>query len=595
MTSRNGETTSSQEGKKSFIRTFLAQLNKRHLIETLAAFIGGGWLIIEFVDRILVAHYHFPDKTIDITFITLLCALLCTLLWRWFSGREKSRKFKLELVLIPLVVLIAVLLDINLLLHLKSPESETFPAANWKNSIAVLPFVDMSPQKDQDWFCDGITDEIIGRLSNISELKVPARTSVFYFKGKDQDIREIGNKLGVATVLEGSIQKVETRLRARVQLINIADGFHLWSEEFDREMKDVFAIQDEIALAVTDKLKLTLLGDEKAKLAKHQEIDPAAYEACLKGMYYWWQLSEEGMTSALGYFQKAIEIEPDYAPAHAGVALTYIYASAYFPILPPRDLMPKGIEAAQRAIQLDPMFADSYIARGYARMLYDWDWGGAGKDFKRALELNPHSSLALDAYANFLLFQRQFDEAVAVWTNASVSDPLSPMLHYELGWAFEMSGQFERAIPNFNRALELDQNFLSARLFLGYAYLFAGKTNEALEEFQIAKQWAPDDPWALGMLGWAYGITGQRAEAMQVQAELAQLSRKRYVLCYLQAYVCMGLGQKSGALDWLEKACEERDSNMTTLNVDRVFDPIRNEPRVQAILKKVGLIKPVKE
>jgi serine/threonine-protein kinase len=453
----------------------------------------------------------------------------------------------------------------------------------------------MSPQKDQEYFCDGITDEIIGRLSNISELKVPARTSVFYFKGKDLDVKEIGNKLGVTTVLEGSIQKVESRLRARVQLINIADGFHLWSQEFDREMKDVFAIQDEIALAVADKLKLTLLGDEKAKLAKHHEIDLAAYEACLKGMYYWWQNSEKGMMNALGYFQKAIEIEPDYSPAHAGVALTYIYASAYFSIWPPRDAMPKGKEAAQRAIQLNPMFADGYVARGYARMLFDWDWAGAGKDFKRALELNPYSSLALDAYANFLVFQSQFDEAVAVWTEASVSDPLSPMLHFELGWALEMSGQFERAIPNFYRALELDRDFLMARLFLGYAYLFAGKTSEALEEFQIAKQWAPDDQWAQGMLGWAYGITGHRAEAMQVQANLDHLSRKRYVLSFLQAYVCMGLGQKSGALDWLEKACEERDGNMPTLKVDRVFDPLRNEPRFQALIKKVGLIKPVKE
>jgi tetratricopeptide (TPR) repeat protein len=161
-------------------------------------------------------------------------------------------------------------------------------------------------------------------------------------------------------------------------------------------------------------------------------------------------------------------------------------------------------------------------------------------------------------------------------------------LRYELGWAFAMSGQFDRAIPNFYKALELDQNHLWARLFLGYAYLFAGKTNEALQEFQVAKQRAPDDPWALGMLGWAYGITGHRAEATQVQADLDQLSRKRYVLCYLQAYVCMGLGQKNATLDWLEKACEKRDGNMPTLNVDRVFDPIRNEPRFQVLLKKVG-------
>ena len=224
----------------SGFRSFFSNLRKKRIIEILAAFIGGGWLIIEFVDRILVAHYHFPDKTIDITFITLLCALICTLIWRWFSGREKPRKFKLELVLIPLVVLIAVLLDINLLLHLKAPESETFPAPKWKNSIAVLPFVDMSPQKDQEYFCDGMTEDLINRLSNIRELKVPARTSAFMFKGKTPDMHEVGEKLKVQTALEGSVQKSGNRLRITAQLINIADGYHLWSEKYDRELKDVF-------------------------------------------------------------------------------------------------------------------------------------------------------------------------------------------------------------------------------------------------------------------------------------------------------------------------------------------------------------------
>ncbi len=266
-------------------RSFFLDLRKKRIIEILAAFIAGGWLIIEFVDRILVAHYHFPDKTIDITFITLLCALICTLIWRWFSGREEPRKFKLELVLIPLVVLITVLLDINLLLHLKGPEPETVPASKWKNSIAVLPFVDMSPQKDQEYFCDGMTEELINRLSNIKELKVPARTSVFFFKGKAQDIQEVGQKLKVNTVLEGSVRRAGNALRITAQLINIADGYHLWSETYDRELRDIFAIQDEIALTVADKLKLTLLGDEKTKVTKRNTDNIEANILYLKGKY----------------------------------------------------------------------------------------------------------------------------------------------------------------------------------------------------------------------------------------------------------------------------------------------------------------------
>jgi serine/threonine-protein kinase len=488
-------------------------------------------------------------------------------------------------------------LDINLLLHLKGPESETFPAAKWKNSIAVLPFVDMSPQKDQDWFCDGITDEIIGRLSNISELKVPARTSVFYFKGKDQDIREIGKKLGVATVLEGSIQKVETRLRARVQLINIADGFHLWSQEFDREMKDVFAIQDEIALAVVDKLKLTLLGDEKVKLSKHHAIDPIAYDAYLKGLYYWWRWSQEDYTSALRYFQKAIEIEPNYAPAHAGTALAYVFASTWNSSgrWSPKEGVPKGKVAAERAIELDPMLADGYVAMGYARMNFDWDWSGAEKDFKRALELSPYSPLALDAYANFLLLARGLDEAVAVLNRALVLDPLSPALHSDLGVFYHMSGQFDQAIPCFRKTLELDSNFFWARLNLGWAHLFTGNTDEALAEFRNMVKLAPLSPYAQQALGYAYGVTGHRDEALEVLAKLDQLAKTRYVPPSAKAYVHLGLGQKELALDCLDKAYAERDTEMIFLKGDPPFTTLRNEPRFQALLKKIGLIKSVKE
>ena len=573
---------------QSSLKTFFSNLRKKRIIEILAAFIAGGWLIIEFVDRILVAHYHFSDKTIDITFITLLCALFCTLIWRWFSGREAPRKFKLELVLIPLVVLITVLLDINLLLHLKGPESEAIPTSKWNNSIAILPFVDMSPQKDQDWFCDGITDEIISRLSNISELKVPARTSVFFFKGKEQDIREIGKKLGVATVLEGSIQKVGTKLRARVQLINIADGFHLWSEEYDRELKDIFAIQDGIALAVVDKLKLTLLGEEKKRLTKHHEIDPIAYEAYLKGLYYWWQWSEDGIKNAILQFRRAIDIGPNYAPAQAGLAMAYIAASTWIQLWPPREGVPKGKEIAQKLIQSDPSLADGYTAFGQALINFDWDWPGAEKALRKALELNPNSSLALDTYGTFLTAWGRFDEAVAVENRALELDPLSPALYNDLGIIYWDSRQFDRAIPHFRKALELDRSFHFSRHLLGLAYLWTGMPVEALAEFQALAQLAPDLPWVQGALGYFYALTGRPEEARKALADLDQLASKRYVTHWARAIIYLGLGQKSVALDWLEKAVEEHDGWMWDINVCPWYDPLRNEPRFQALLKKVG-------
>jgi TolB-like protein len=323
MSSSNGEKAPSKEGKKFSLRLFLGKLRKRHIIETLAAFIGGGWLILEFVHWLLVDHYHFPEKTIDITFVTILGALLCTLIWRWFSGWEKPRKFKLELVLIPLVLLIAVLLDLNLLLHLKEPETETFPAARWKNSIAVLPFVDISPQKDQEYFCDGMTEELINRLSNIRELRVPARTSAFTFKGKAEDIREIGKKLNVQTVLEGSIRKIGNQLRVTTQLVNIADGYHLWSETYDRELKDIFNIWDEIALAVADKLKITLLVDEKTKLKKRYTEDVEANILYLKGKYSYLTFTSEGIKKGIECFEQALQKDPNYSLPYSGLADIY--------------------------------------------------------------------------------------------------------------------------------------------------------------------------------------------------------------------------------------------------------------------------------
>jgi tetratricopeptide (TPR) repeat protein len=359
-------------------------------------------------------------------------------------------------------------------------------------------------------------------------------------------------------------------------------------------MKDAFAIQDEIALAVVDKLKLTLLGDEKAKIAKHHAIDPIAYEAYLKGLYYWWRWSEEDHPNALRYFQKAIEIEPNYAPAYAGIALAYVFASTwnYSGLWSPKEGVPKGKVAAERAIELDPMLADAYVAMGCARMNFDWDWPGAEKDFKRALEMSPYSPLALDVYANFLLLVRgRLDEAIAVLNRALALDPLSPALHSDLGVFYYMFGQFDRAIPCFRKTLELDNNFFWARLNIGWCYLFTGRSAEALVVFQNMVQVAPDSACAQQALGYAYGVTGHRDEALEVLAKLEQLAKTRYVPPSAKAYVYLGLGQKDVALDYLDKAYAERDTEMIFLKMDPPFTTLRNEPRFRALLKKMGLDK----
>ena len=467
-----------------------------------------------------------------------------------------------------------------------------FWPASPKSSVAILPFEDLSPQKDQAWFCDGMTDELINRLSNISELKVSARTSVFWLKSKQQDIREIGKMLGVATVLEGSIQKVETQIRARMQLVSAADGHQLWSEVFQREVKDVFALQDEIALTVVAKLKLTLLGDEKVRLAKRRPVDPAAYEAYLKGLNYWWQWSEDGLNNALSHFRRAIEIVPDYAPAHAGMALVYINGGGWMDVWRPRDTVPLGLEFAQKAIQLDPTLADGYAARGWARMNFDWDWANAAKDCKKAVELNPNSVLALDTYANFLMVSGSpsgsLAEALAVEKRAIELDPLSAGLHHNFGWAEGwVSGKFDRAIPHLRKALELDPKFYNSRLLLAFSLHLSGKSAEAAVEFDALARLAPDVPIAQGAVGYFHAVSGRPEEAKKVLAGLDQMAGARYVAPWARAIVYIGLGQSSLALDWLEKGVEEHDGWMWTLPCDPFYATLSGEPRFQTLVKRV--------
>jgi TolB-like protein/Tfp pilus assembly protein PilF len=590
MSSQQEENAPSKEMKESPLKSFLAKLRKRHLIETLAAFIGGGWLIIEFVDRILVAHYHFPDKTIDITFITLLCALICTLLWRWFSGREAPRKFKLELVLIPPVVLVTVLLDINLLLHLKGPAAETLPASKWKNSIAVLPFVDMSPQKDQEYFCDGMTEELINRLSNIKELKVPARTSSFVFKGKAEDIREIGRKLDVRTVLEGSIRKIDNQLRVTAQLVNISNGFHLWSDTYNRELKDVFFIQDEIASTIADKLKVTLLSDEKARLVKHSTENLEAYNLYLLGRYFYYKTTEEDMNKAIRYFEQAIAKDPGYALAYAGQATCYsvLCTTGY---LAPKESYPKAKEAVVKALELDEELGEAHASLGYLKFFLDWDFAGAERDFKRAVKLSPGNVDVYILNSLYLTFLGRFDEAIAGFKRAVELDPASPLTYTYLGgFGYQMAGRYDESIVQIKKGLDMDPSIFFGQLFLASVFALKGTYGEAISQAdKVLSAWPTlEDVQVLSFLGWVNAVSGRQEKARNFLNRMLDLRARRYVDAYLIGAVYAGLGEKDKAFEWLTKAYEEHAGQMVCIRVDPWIKNLRSDPRYKELLKKMG-------
>jgi len=584
--SKKGSIPRKGPSPKTGLGRFVLKLRQRKIITTLAAFIGGGWLLLEFVHWLLVDHYHFPEKAIDITFITILGTLIGTLLWRWFSGREAPRKFKLELVLIPLVVLITVLLDINLLLHLKAPESETVPACKWKNSIAVLPFVDMSPQKDQEYFCDGMTEELINRLSNIKELKVPARTSAFMFKGKAEDIREIGRKLDVQTVLEGSIRKEDHQLRITVQLVNVSDSYHIWSETFDRELTKVFSIQDEVALTIADKLKLTLVGKDKAKLVKRPTENLQAYNLYLQGRYFWNKRTAEEIRKAIDFFNQAIEIDSHYALAYVGLADCYLLLPSYgrFPI---REVLPKAKEAVSRALEVDDTLAEAHTSLA-AVIESEGAAADAEREYKRAIELNPNYPMVHLWYHVFLRFRGRLDEAEAEIRRAKELDPLSLIINSGWGDMLYLKKKYDQAIQQYSKTLELDQSFAEARRMRGKCYQQKGMFEEAIADFQKAREDFGNNPYGLGDLGNAYAVSGEKTRAIEVLKNLLELSKQGYSLNYDIAFVYCGLGDKDKAFEYLEKAYNVKEE-MADFKVDPAWESLRSDPRYQPLLERLHL------
>ncbi len=571
----------------SALGAFFGDLKKKRIIEILAAFIGGGWLIIEFVDRILVAHYHFPDRTIDITFITLLCALICTLLWRWFSGREKPRKFKPEFVLIPLVLLVAILLDINLLRHLKATGSETFPPPKWKNSVAVLPFKDMSPQKDQDWFCEGITVEIINRLTNISELKVPARTSAFFFKGKDQDIRGIGRTLGVATVLEGTIQKAASELRVQVNLVNVADGTNIWSQPFNRDLKDVFAIQDEIALAVVDKLKVTLLGDEKASLLRRPIDNVAAYEYYLRAAREIDRFREDSLDRIVQYLESGLSLIGDNALLYA--ALAYAYWQYVNTGIGQEDYLAKSEDYARKALALDQASPKALVVLGLIAGLR----GELRKSvvyLKKALALGPNDAAALWWLANaYVQYVGKIPAAAPLIERFAQLDPLNPTAYSIKGGMFLYDGRYDLAIDPFSRSYQMDPGNLGTSLLYALTLAYSRKVDGARSVIDKMAEESPAGDFTKLALAVKYALLNDRAKLDQLLTPDFEKWCKRdasnsQILASIMAFA----GAKDEALAWLETAVNRGAINYPLLaERDPWLAGIRGEPRFKKLMERV--------
>jgi serine/threonine-protein kinase len=458
-----------------------------------------------------------------------------------------------------------------------------------QGSIAVLPFADMSPQKDQDYFCEGIAEELTNALSRVEGLRVAARTSTFQFKGRADDVRRIGQRLGVATVLEGSVRKAGDRLRITVQCVSASDGYQLWSERYDRQMEDIFAVQDEIASKVVEALKIRVTSPHPVR---HATEDVEAYHLYLKGRYWWNKRYKGGLKTSTGFFEQAIEKDPGYALAHAGLA-DACSVVGFYGFQPPREVFPRAKAAAERAVALDEGLPEAHVSRALVHYWFDRDWAAAEREFQRAIELAPNHVAARIFLGQMWSAFGRVEEARPLFARALELDPLGPLTHGIVGSGFNFARLYEEAVEACSRAIELDPNHVQA-MFAASIALSRLKREEAISVGRRVVEIAGRSPLFVGVLGSALATLGHEAEARELLSELEARSRTEYVGALFRAWIHGNLQDRAQTLDLLEQAYEEHETQLFALKAFEVYDFLRGEPRFEALVRSLALPEPPK-
>jgi serine/threonine protein kinase/Tfp pilus assembly protein PilF len=473
----------------------------------------------------------------------------------------------------------------------KTQTMRPVPTTEAPPSIAVLPFVNISADPEQEYFCDGLAEELINSLTRIKDIKVVARTSAFSFKGKTMDVRKIGKMLNVEKVLEGSVRKSGNKLRITAQLINVADGYHLWSEKFDREMEDIFAIQDEISLAIVDNLKITLLEKEEEALLKRYTEDLEAYNLYLKGIYFLRMYTAEGFQEAIKYFELTLQKDPNYALAYYGLAEVF-YAISYWANVPPNEAYPKAKEYAKKAIEIDKDIGEAHAALGLVYTFYDWNWKEAERELTKALELNPSSAIVHMSYSWFLSLTEKHEEAIFEAKHAQELDPLSPLILSHIGLACIYGCQFDKAIAELKAGMSLAPNFYLMHYYLGLAYRAKSMFKEAITEYERAVDLSGGAPWPALILTTTYFESDLISQGEELLQSLEQRADHEYLPSMGFSYIYFVRNDLDTAYYWLERACEEKDSFLPWCAIIPIEEyQISKEPRLRLLFKKYRLIK----
>jgi serine/threonine protein kinase/Tfp pilus assembly protein PilF len=508
------------------------------------------------------------------------------------TSKEITVTFGLKRLFIPALAITALaILAIVIwqLLPKKPAPPPSPPSAPPKPSIAVLPFDDLSPQKDQEYFCDGLTDELINRLTKIQNLRVPARTSVFSLKGKALSIPEIGEKLAVANVLEGSLRRNENKLRITVQLVKVTDGYPIWSAKYERDEKDIFSLQDEISLEIVDALQVELLGDTREKVAKRYTDNKEAYDSYLRGLWiYNNKFSEEDLRKAIIHLENAIEKDPDFSLAYVELANVYL-ALSYWQFVSPDDVLPKTKKVIQQALKIDSSLGEAYDLRGLIKLAFEWDYAGAETDLRKALELNPNYPWSHVDYAQLLLVNGKAEEAFEENSIAIELDPLSPRVRVNYAHNLCYSGKYDEAIEECEKVLELDPDYPIAHLLLGRCYLAKSLFDEAISSYKKALDFSGKSTEFLLNLAYGYAVSGKQEKALEIIEEVYKLPAHKYISNFHKAMLYAALKNTDKAFEYLELAYNNRDPDLVYLKITPLIDDLAADPRFKAMLRKLNL------
>src|SRR5467141_212963 len=462
------------------------------------------------------------------------------------------------------------------------------PSSPKIQSLVVLPLENLSKDPEEEYFTDGMTDQLITNLAQIGALRVISRTSAMRYKGTKKSLPEIARELHVDAVVEGAVMWVGARVRISAQLIEAHTDHHLWAASYERDLRDVLSMQEEVTRAIVSEIRVKLTAQEQARLANRHPINPEAYKLYLNGHYHWNKRSLEGFQKAIEYFQLAAAKDPAYALAYVGLADTYTYFS-FFDVVPPREAMPKAKAAAARALEIDNRLGEAHVSLGYVSYMYDWDWPAAGKHFEQALTLNPAYSRAHTFYPFYLSSLGRSEEALAVAKHSLDLDPASPAVSHSLAVQLYLARQFDKAIEQAYDTLEMDGNFAISYVVLGEVYLSKGMYQDGLSALEKYSALSRRNATSLAFLGYSHARLGERKEALRMIEELKAASRQSFVPALFVALVYAGLEDKDQAFTWLEKAYEERFNRLAYLKVEALWDPLRSDPRFADLLRRVGI------